>query len=129
MTARLSPASLSMPAGQFGVGALVGFVWLPCVGPTLGAAITLASLGQTLAMAFAVMFAFGLGTASVLLAAGLGSTRLLARASPRLLSSASGGKRLLGVMLLTLGVAVLTGVGKVVETWAVRWMPIWTFAW
>jgi cytochrome c biogenesis protein CcdA len=50
---------MAAPAGQFGVGALLGFVWLPCVGPTLGAAITLASLGQSLSMAFAIMFTFG----------------------------------------------------------------------
>lgn len=49
--------------GQFGVGALLGLVW----GPTLGAAITLASIGQDIGMAFLVMFAFGIGTAAVLL--------------------------------------------------------------
>ena len=48
--------------GQFGVGALLGFVWLPCVGPTLGAAVALAALGQNMAMAFVVR------TASVQLA-------------------------------------------------------------
>lgn len=116
------------PAGQFGVGALLGLVWLPCVGPTLGAAITLASLGQSLAMAFTVMFAFGIGTASVLLAAGLVSSRALARARPALLSSASRGKTLLGGLLLILGVSVLTGLDKVAETWAVGWMPTWVFA-
>jgi cytochrome c biogenesis protein CcdA len=56
---RLGNAGMAAPAGQFGVGALLGFVWLPCVGPTLGAAITLASLGQSLSMAFAIMFTFG----------------------------------------------------------------------
>jgi hypothetical protein len=35
--------------------------------------------------------------------------------------------RLLGVLLLALGLAVLTGLDKVVETWAVRWMPGWAF--
>ena len=32
--------------GPFGIGIMLGFVWLPCVGPTLGAAIALASQGQ-----------------------------------------------------------------------------------
>jgi cytochrome c biogenesis protein CcdA len=44
---RREPGAVSAP-GQFGVGALLGFVWLPCVGPTLGAAIALASMGQSL---------------------------------------------------------------------------------
>src|ERR1700745_3381317 len=38
-------ASLS---GQFGVGVLLGAVWSPCVGPTLGAASLLAAQGQDL---------------------------------------------------------------------------------
>ena len=32
-------------AGQFGIGALLGLVWSPCVGPTLGAATVLAAQG------------------------------------------------------------------------------------
>lgn len=122
-----SHRGVATPAGQFGVGALLGFVWLPCVGPTLGAAITLASLGQDLGMAFAIMFAFGVGTSSVLLAAGFTSTRLLSYARPRLVTAAATGKKLLGWTLLALGISVLSGLDKVVETWAVRWMPAWAF--
>lgn len=124
---RLGGIGVAVPAGQFGVGALLGFVWLPCVGPTLGAAITLASLGQSLSMAFAVMFTFGIGTATVLLAAGLASSRLLSQTRAGLLSGASRGKRLLGWMLLVLGVSVLAGFDKIAEAGAVRWMPAWAF--
>ncbi len=48
---------------QFAVGASLGLVWLPCVGPTLGAAIALASTGQSMGSAFLVMLSFGVGTA------------------------------------------------------------------
>src|SRR5438270_5502264 len=34
--------------GQFGVGLLLGAVWSPCVGPTLGAASLLAAQGENL---------------------------------------------------------------------------------
>lgn len=115
-------------AGQFGVGALLGLVWLPCVGPTLGAAIALASLGQNLGMAFLVMFTFGVGTSAVLLVAGLASGRLLARWRPRLMASTSWGKKLLGGTLLLLGLLVLTGIDKALETMAVRALPEWVFA-
>ncbi len=33
--------------GQFAIGLVLGVVWSPCVGPTLGAAIVLASQGST----------------------------------------------------------------------------------
>ncbi len=35
-------------AGQFGVGLILGMVWTPCVGPTLGAASALAAQGRDL---------------------------------------------------------------------------------
>jgi cytochrome c biogenesis protein CcdA len=109
--------------GQFAVGLLLGLVWLPCVGPTLGAAIALASLGQALIEAFLVMFAFGIGTAATLLAAGLASASALKRLRPGLLAGAAAGKRWLGWALLALGVAVLSGFDKMLEAWAVGWLP------
>jgi cytochrome c-type biogenesis protein len=115
------------PQAQFGVGALLGVVWLPCVGPTLGAAIALASLGQDMGMAFLVMLAYGVGTAGVLLAAGLLSAKVLARWRPRLLSGGGQGRRVLGSTLLLLGVLVLTGLDKVLEAMAVNLIPAWIF--
>lgn len=111
--------------GQFGMGALLGLVWLPCVGPTLGAAIALASMGQQMGHAFVVMLAFGLGTAAALLAAALLSSRLLGRWRPALLSGAGRGKQALGVLLGLLGVAVLTGWDKRLEAWALPLLPEW----
>lgn len=112
-------------AGQFGVGALLGLVWLPCVGPTLGAAIALASMGESMGMAFVVMFTFGVGTASVLLFAGLASGKLLNRWRPGIMANAGRGKKLLGALLLALGLMVITGFDKVLETWALGMLPDW----
>jgi cytochrome c-type biogenesis protein len=114
--------------GQFGVGALLGVVWLPCVGPTLGAAIALASMGQSMAMAFIVMLAYGIGTAGVLLLAGLVSGRVLARWRPLALSTGGTGKKLLGWSLLILGLLVLTGIDKYLEALAVDFVPSWVFS-
>lgn len=112
-------------AGQFLVGSLLGLVWLPCVGPTLGAAIALASMGQDMGLAFSVMFTFGLGTGSVLLIAGLASGALLSRLRPGILQGAGRGKQFLGGMLLVLGVMVLAGVDKLLESWALQLLPGW----
>ncbi|MFW5972787.1 MAG: cytochrome c biogenesis protein CcdA, partial [Bacteroidota bacterium] len=100
----------------------------PCVGPTLGAAIGLASLGQSFAMAFIVMLAYGVGTAAVLLLAGVVSGRLLARWRPGLMSGGGMGKKIVGWMLLLLGVLVLTGVDKILEAAAIRMLPEWVFS-
>jgi cytochrome c-type biogenesis protein len=118
--------AMSAP-GQFGVGALLGVVWLPCVGPTLGAAIALASMGQSMAMAFVVMLAYGIGTAGVLLAAGLASGALLARWRPAAMTTGGLGKKILGVSLLVLGLLVLSGFDKYLEALAVDLVPAWIF--
>ncbi len=120
------PGTVS-PVGQFGMGALLGVVWLPCVGPTLGAAIALASVGQSMPMAFVVMLAYGIGTAGVLLAAGLASESALRRWRGGGVRSGAWGSRVLGGTLLVLGVAVLFGLDKWVETQAVRLLPGWIF--
>ncbi|WP_299592739.1 cytochrome c biogenesis CcdA family protein [uncultured Microbulbifer sp.] len=111
--------------GQFIVGALLGLVWLPSVGPTLGAAIALASVGQQVPMAFAVMFTFGVGTAGALLVAAYFSGRLLDRWRGGIMSSGNRGKQILGGLLLVLGVMVLTGLDKVLEAFAVGILPDW----
>lgn len=111
--------------GPFGSGLLTGVVWLPCVGPTLGAAIALASVGQDLGMAFVIMLAFGLGTASVMIIAGLTSSAALRKLNQRVISGGQTGKHLLGYTLLILGAAVLLGLDKALETIAVNWLPDW----
>ncbi|CAN5119704.1 cytochrome c biogenesis CcdA family protein [soil metagenome] len=118
----------SSAPGQFGVGALLGVVWLPCVGPTLGAAIALASMGQSMSMAFVVMLAYGIGTAGVLLLAGVVSSRVLARWRPGMMSAGGLGKKVLGATLLILGLLVLTGMDKYLEAFAVGVMPDWVFS-
>ena len=47
------------------VGLVLGMVWTPCVGPTLGAAATLASSGRNLGEAGLTMLVFGLGVAGL----------------------------------------------------------------
>lgn len=121
-----APGSISSPA-QFGMGALLGVVWLPCVGPTLGAAIALASLGQSIPMAFAVMLAYGVGTAGVLLVAGLASEAAIRRWRGGGIKGGAWGKQLLGGTLFALGTAVLLGMDKRLEALAVDLLPGWIF--
>ena len=114
--------------GQFGVGLLLGLVWLPCVGPTLGAAIALASMGQDMGMAFIVMFTFGLGTASALIAAAVISAKLLSKWKPNVFNNVAKAKQLLGYLLLLLGMMVFLGIDKMLETLAVQYLPDWAIS-
>lgn len=127
-TLSTSGGDASSAWGAFSVGSLLGFVWLPCVGPTLGAAIGLASMGQAMPLAFATMVAYGVGTASMLLAVGLASRELLLRARPRVDGPVLWAKRGLGLTMGVLGLLVLTGLDKRLEAWGVGWLPDWTVA-
>ena len=111
--------------GQFGVGLLLGLVWLPCVGPTLGAAIAVAAVGQNMGMAFVVMFAFGLGTASALFLAAMVSGQVLKRLRPGLFGKVANAKIILGYLLMVLGLMILTGLDKMLETYALQILPEW----
>jgi cytochrome c biogenesis protein CcdA len=112
-------------AGQFAVGALLGAVWSPCVGPTLGAASLLASQGRDLGQVTATMVAFGLGAALPLALLGITSRASLARMRDRLLAAGKQGKMLLGFLLLVAGVLIVTGLDKRLETMLVDASPAW----
>lgn len=111
--------------GQFMVGALLGAVWGPCVGPTLGAASVLAAQGRDLGGVVVVMIAFGCGTALPLLVVGLLSREMLMRWRGRMLQAGKGGKLLLGAGALSVSVLILTGLDHRVETALVRASPTW----
>ena len=110
---------------QFGVGALLGVVWLPCAGPTLGAAVGLASLGEELPLALGVMTAYGLGTGAAIMAAALGSRAVMQRLRPSIAPSATRGTRVLGAALLLLALLVLTGLDRELAALALRVLPAW----
>jgi cytochrome c-type biogenesis protein len=112
-------------AGQFALGLLLGIVWSPCVGPTLGAAVTLASQGGSLAQVTLLMALFGIGAGIPLVALGLASRQAVGRIRTRLLMTGKIGKQLLGGIMLLLGIMILTGLDKVFETWVLQGAPDW----
>lgn len=111
--------------GQFVVGLLLGVVWTPCVGPTLGAAVTLASQGESLARVAMVMTVFGIGAAAPLVILGLLSREAFVRLRGKLLDVGRRGKGVLGGVLALVGVLVLTGIDKSMEIWLTSHAPEW----
>lgn len=111
--------------GQFLIGLLLGVVWSPCVGPTLGATITLASQGQNLGHAASVMALFGLGASTPLVILGMLSRQAMTKFRGKLLVAGMAGKKMLGIMLLILGLFILTGTDKAFETAVLKAAPDW----
>lgn len=105
--------------GQFLGGLLLGAVWSPCIGPTLGGAVSLASQGESLLHAGAVMTGFALGVATLILAIAYG---LRASALRRLSGVA---RPVLGAAFVLVGVAILFNLQQVAEAWVVEHLPAW----
>lgn len=122
LSERISTDSLH---GQVLLGMLLGIVWSPCVGPTLGATITLASQGQNLTHVTLVMAVFGLGSALPLILLGHLSHQVMMKFRSRLFMAGSMGKKMLGIFLLVLGILIITGADKTVETWLLGISPDW----
>ncbi|WP_075214593.1 cytochrome c biogenesis CcdA family protein [Mongoliimonas terrestris] len=117
--------STSGLGGQFGVGLLLGAVWSPCVGPTLGAASIMAARGENLWAVAATMLVFGIGAGLPLVGLGYLSRERLMRLRGRMLSAGSGAKSILGALLLVAGALILSGWDKRLETILVDMSPEW----
>ncbi|WP_257167228.1 cytochrome c biogenesis CcdA family protein [Bradyrhizobium sp. SRS-191] len=117
--------AVSGAGGQFVIGLLLGAVWSPCVGPTLGAASLLASQGRDLVRVTLTMLAFGLGAGLPLVVLGMVSRTTMMRLRERLLSAGKLGKMLMGAAFAVVAVAILSGADKQLEAWLVAISPAW----
>jgi cytochrome c-type biogenesis protein len=114
--------------GQFGVGLLLGAVWTPCVGPTLGAASVMAARGQNLGMVTLVMLAFGIGTSLPLLFLATLSREALSRWRGRMLGASGGLKMVLGGLLIAAGILTLSGFDRTIQVELEQALPDWLVA-
>jgi cytochrome c-type biogenesis protein len=117
--------STSGLGGQFALGLLLGAVWSPCVGPTLGAASVLAAQGKDLGHVTLTMIAFGIGAAAPLIVLGTLSREALMHWRDHLMKAGKTGKIALGVLLLAFGVLILSGLDRALETVLVNASPAW----
>ena len=112
-------------AGQLAVGVLLGAVWSPCIGPTLGGAIGLAASGENLGQAGITMLAFGVGVSTVLMALAYGSREVLAARRERLMAWMPWAKPVMGATLLVVGVSVFFHLDRMIESRLLDLMPYW----
>ncbi len=114
-------------AGQFLVGILLGAIWAPCSGPSVGAALSLAAeAGGSLAAA-GRMTAFALGAALVLFLVAMGARSLTMRSGP-VAKAAPYAKKIAGGAFLLVGVMMLSGADKRAEARLLDLMPEWLVA-
>ncbi|MGE3720009.1 MAG: cytochrome c biogenesis CcdA family protein [Bauldia sp.] len=126
--ARFGGLSTSGLRGQLSLGLLLGAVWAPCVGPTLGAASLMAARGENLGVVTAVTIVFALGAAAPLLLLGLLSRKAWMAWSGRFAKLGGAGKLAVGVILVIVGLLAVTGLDREVQTYLVSISPAWLTA-
>jgi cytochrome c biogenesis protein CcdA len=114
--------------GQGAIGLLLGVVWSPCVGPTLGAATTLAAQGRDLAQIAALMAVFGLGAALPLAGLGTLAGNALRGSRRRLDAIGRVARPVAGIWFVLTGILVLSGLDRALETGLLALSPAWLTA-
>lgn len=123
--ARIDAQDSGSLKGQFIAGALLGAVWSPCIGPTLGGAISLASQGESLGHAGAIMVSFALGVSTIILALGYGAQTALRRRQAWMRHLASSARPIMGGVFVAVGLALYFKLHHVIEFWALETLPPW----
>jgi cytochrome c-type biogenesis protein len=115
------------PAGYLGslaVGITFAIGWTPCVGPILGAILSLAGTAETFQRGIGLLVAYsaGLGVPFLLSAVALGSfLRFFKRYRPFIPVM----ERAAGILLVVVGVLVFTNYYIVLNSWAISLTPEW----
>ena len=122
--AGLSGGSLT---GAFGLGALLGLVWSPCSGPLLGTALTLVASQGGAVRGTVLLGLFGLGAATPLVLAAYASRAGFAQARGWVLAHADLLRRGLAAVMVLMGLAILSGADRALETalnehWPQAWL-------
>lgn len=122
---RLSSLPVTNIKTHFVGGLLLGAIWSPCVGPTLGGAISMASQGQNLGWAFLIMLSFGLGISTVIVALGYGTQEAIKRRAHNMRGLAQRAKPIMGAIFLIVGLMIFFKFHHVIEAWLVSVLPYW----
>ncbi len=123
--AGISASSDAGLAGQVLGGALLGAVWSPCIGPTLGAAVGLAAQGKSVLQAGATMVAFALGVSTLILGLAYGARAALKRRQAVLRQVASRAKPIMGIVFFAVGAALFFHLNRPIEAWVLSILPVW----
>lgn len=115
------------PLGYFGtvvVGIAFGAGWSPCIGPILGAILTMAANEADLGRGLTLLFAYSMGLAVPFMAAALMVERFLA-VFAKMRKHMIWVNRIAGVLLILIGVLMVTNRFTMLANWLQDFTPEW----
>ncbi len=112
-----------LPIGAYLLGLTFGFGWTPCIGPVLGAILTVSALSSTAPTGIALLtvYSIGLGVPFLLSAAfadGLMKRLKTMRRLGRTLQVGAGG------VMIAMGIAMITGMMSTFSFWLLENVPM-----
>ena len=123
--ARIDAQDQTSLAGQFIAGILLGAVWSPCIGPTLGGAISLASQGESLVHAGLIMITFALGVSTIIIGLGYGAQSVIRKRQTWMRNLAGTARPIMGAVFIIVGLGLYFKFHHVIERWALENLPVW----
>lgn len=109
--------------GAYVLGLAFAFGWTPCIGPVLGAILTLAATDTTVTRGTAMLGVYALGLGLPFLLAAIFVQRSMGLMS-RLKRHMAVIEKVMGVMLLVVGIALLTGAFSAFSWWLLETFPV-----
>jgi cytochrome c biogenesis protein CcdA len=110
-------------ASAFALGGLLGLVWSPCAGPLLGSTLALVATAGGAPRGALLLGLFGLGAALPLVGAAYASRAGFGRVRGWVLAHAGATKRVMGGLLVLVGVLILSGGDHALEAWVNERLP------
>ena len=113
------------PAGYVGtltVGAAFGAGWTPCIGPVLGAIMTMAASQEHVGTGMLLLLVYSMGLAVPFMLAAIALERFL-RAFSRFRRFLPAVQRVAGALLIVLGLLLVTGSFVMLAAWLNRFAP------
>lgn len=113
-------------AGTVAVGVAFGAGWVPCIGPILGAILTLAATRADVAQGVGLLFVYSLGLAIPFVLSALALTAFLAwfQKFRRYLRYV---EWVAGILLILVGLLLVTGKFTVLAGWLIKFTPDFLF--
>jgi cytochrome c biogenesis protein CcdA/thiol-disulfide isomerase/thioredoxin len=108
--------------GGIMVGASLGLLWTPCVGPIMASVIGLAVSRQVDGGAVVIIIAYAAGTALPMLGVMLGGRKIINR-FPRLTASTGKIQRVFGVVMIVIGLSIGFGLDRRFQTMILTAFP------
>ncbi|MBY0451746.1 MAG: cytochrome c biogenesis CcdA family protein [Bdellovibrionaceae bacterium] len=113
----------SSAADSLLLGGLLGVIWSPCAGPTLGVAVSLASQEGAALDSLLMMSVYAVGSVIPMLMIAYGFRSFFQKHQHKIMNFSQNSKPIFGAIILLTGISILFGFDKNIEVFLLNNLP------